>query len=189
MNARDRRALVVGGLIVGVAVLALRVVPRAVATLGREWTALEQSARLLAQSRAEVQGAATLDDTAAVLEQEVLALAPAILTGGTEAEAVADLVHRLTVLTQDRSALIERTDHVPDSLRAGALRRVVVRFTLRADSEGLFDLVREIEGGTVVLPIRHLRVLAPEPLAPATMPERLRAELTVQGWYVAQEET
>ena len=91
MTARDRRALILGGVVVLGTVLLVRVLPWGVRrVLGAE-AGLRERAALLARSRADLADAAMLRDSAAELGQALVGLAPKILSGNSPAEAMADL--------------------------------------------------------------------------------------------------
>jgi len=74
MNSRDRRALVLGGLAVGCAVLTLRVLPWSVRSAARADALLHERATLLARTREEMASLPKLRDSANVLSQALIAL-------------------------------------------------------------------------------------------------------------------
>ena len=188
MIARDRRALLFGGAMVLAAVVALRVAPwgiaRAVAAEGE----LRERATLLARARADLADAPLLRDSAGVLTRAVIGLAPRLLSGDTPTEALADLSGRLTLAASRSQAKLERTDQLADSTAAGRLRRVRVRTALESDIRGVVGFLRAIELGDAVLSIEDARILAADPTSGEQVPEILRVEVTVTGWFLAQRE-
>src|SRR5881397_161499 len=119
MTARDRRALVVGGLIVAVAFLLLRVLPWTVRSALAAEAGLRQRAALLARARADLAEASGLRDSAVQLGHALVGLAPKILSGNSVAEAVADLSGRVNLAASRNQAKLERVDPLTDSTVAG----------------------------------------------------------------------
>jgi hypothetical protein len=189
MTPRDRRALIVGALVVGTAVLALRVVPTGIRHGLAARGELRDRAVVLGRTRAEMSLLPMLRDSAAVLSQALVALASQVLSGSTAAEATADLSGRLNFAAARAPARVERLIPLPDSSSAGRLRRVRVQATLETDVRGLIALLRSIDTGEEVLKLDLLRVEAPEPATPVRGPEILKVELTVSGWYIKARST
>lgn len=184
MTARDRRALVAGGFVIGTAVMLLRVVPAGVRRASGAYGALSERSALLARTRDEMAALPKLRDSAGVLSQALITLAPQVLSGSTSAEAAADLSGRMNLAAARAPARVERVDALPDSSGAGRLGRVRVHAALETDVRGLVSLLRAIDAGDEVLKLDELHVEAPEPGAATRGPEILRVELTVSGWYI-----
>ena len=87
MTFRDRRALLIGGLAVGLAVLTLRVLPWLIRRASMAYSQLQEHATLLARTREELATLTELRDSTAVLTRALVALAPQVLSGSTAAEA------------------------------------------------------------------------------------------------------
>ncbi len=184
MTPRDRRALLVGGIAIAGAVFGLRVLPLAVRRMTAAHAMLRERATLLARTREEMASLPELRDSAAVLSQALVALAPQVISGSTPAEAGADLSGRMNLAASRAPAKVERLDQLPDSSGDGRLGRVRVHATLETDVRGLIALIRAIDAGDEVLKLDELRVEAPEPGTVARGPEILKVEITVSGWYI-----
>jgi type II secretory pathway component PulM len=184
MTPRDRRALLIGGIAIGAAVLGLRVLPSAARRLTAAHAVLRERTALLARTRDEMASFPRLRDSAAVLSQALVALAPQVLSGSTPAEAGADLSGRMNLAASRAPAKVERLDPLPDSTGDGRLGRVRVHAALETDVRGLIALIRAIDGGDEVLKLDELRVEAPEPGTVQRGPEILKVEITVSGWYI-----
>jgi hypothetical protein len=183
VTPRDRRALIVGGLVIGTAVLALRVVPLGVRHTLAARMELRDRAILLGRTRGEMAVLPALRDSAAVLSQALVALASQVLSGSTAAEAGADLSGMLNLAASRAPARVERLSPLPDSTSDGRLGHVRVQVTLETDVRGLVALLRAIDAGTEVLRLDVLRVEATEP-ATLRGPEILKVEVIVSGWYI-----
>ncbi len=186
MTERDRRALVFGGATVLGAVLVLRVLPWSIRRVLAVEAELRDRAALLARARAELAGASELRDSAAALGQALVALAPKLLSGTSPAEAAADLSGRLNLAASRSQAKLERVDQVADSGAAGRLRRVRLRATLESDVRGVTGVLRAVEFNEAALAVIELRVVATDPTAADRVPEVLRLEITVTGWFLAR---
>ena len=184
MTPRDRRALLVGGIAIGGAVLGLRVLPWTVQRVTAAQAVLRERATLLARTREEMASLPRLRDSANVLSQALLALAPQVLSGSTPAEAGADLSGRMNLAASRAPAKVARLDPLPDSSGAGRLGRVRVHAALETDVRGLIALIRAIDGGDEVLKLDELHVESPEPGTVQRGPEILKVEVTVSGWYI-----
>jgi len=184
MTSRDRRALIMGGIAIGGAILGLRVLPWAMRRVADAHAVLRERATLLARTREEMASLPRLRDSAAVLSQALVALAPQVLSGATPAEASADLSGRMNLAASRAQAKVERLDPLPDSSGEGQLGRVRVHAALETDVRGLIALIRAIDGGDEVLKLDELHVEAPDPGAVQRGPEILKVEITVSGWYI-----
>jgi len=188
MTVRDRRALVWGGVVIGAAVLLLRVLPSLIRHAGGAYTQLHERAALLARTREEMASLPTLRDSAATLSQALVRLAPQLLSGSTAAEAGSDLSGRMNLAAARAPARVERLDPVSDSAGNGRLGWVRIRAALETDVRGLVALIRAIDSGDEVLRLEELHVEAPDPAAVNRGPEILKVEVTVSGWYVKPRE-
>jgi len=186
VTGRDRRALRIGGAVVCGAVLLLRVVPWGVRRALRAETGLRDRATLLVRARADLADASALRDSAAQLGQALVGLAPKILSGNSAADAVADLSARVNMAVSGHQAKLERVDPLLDSLRAGRLRRVALRAAFECDVRGLAGVLDALEFGKVALSLRALRVTAVDAGSADKIPEALRVEMTVVGWYLGE---
>ncbi len=184
MTQRDRRALAVGGAVVLAAVLLLRVLPWSVRRVLAVERDLRARAALLARARADLGEGGALRDSAAALGQALVGLAPKILSGGTAAEAAADLSGQVNHAAAANQVKLDRLDPVPDSAGAGRLRRATLRAAVECDVRGLAGMLQALELGKTVLAVRGLRVTAVDVGSPDRNPEVLRVELTVTGWYL-----
>jgi len=184
MTLRDRRALLMGGIVLGLAVFGLRVLPAVVRRMTDASSVLRERATLLARTHDEMASLPRLRDSAAVLSQALIALAPQVLSGSTSAEAGADLSGRMNLVASRAPARIERIDLLPDSSGDGRLGRVRVHAALETDVRGLVALLRAVDASDEVLKLDELRVEAPEPGTVQRGPETLKVQITVSGWYL-----
>jgi len=140
MTSRIGGRLIMGGIAIAGAVLGLRVLPWAVRHVADAHAVLRERATLLARTREEMASLPRLRDSAGVLSQALVALAPQVLSGSTSAEAGADLSARMNLAASRAPAKVERLDPLPDSSGVGRLGRVRVHAALETDVRG-FDRV------------------------------------------------
>jgi type II secretion system (T2SS) protein M len=174
----------IGGAVVCGAVLLLRVLPWGVRGVLAAETGLRERAALLARARADLSDAVVLRDSAVQLGTALDGLAPKILSGNSAADAVADLSGRVNLAVSGNRSRLERVDAVPDSAAAGRLHRVTLRTAFECDVRGLAGVLEALEFGKVVLSLRELRVTAVDAGSADRVPEVLRVEMTVAGWYL-----
>lgn len=184
MSPRDRRALVIGGAVVGLAILVLKIAPWGWRAVTERRAELEARVGFLERMRAEVPTAAQLEDSGVVVKGRLATLAPELLTGRTPAEATADLGARLAAVADHHRVRVSRTDPVIDSTGRGQLGQVAVRAALESDTRGLFGLLDAVSRGSAVLVVDSMRVIVADPLVPFEQPEMLRTELTIRGWFL-----
>jgi type II secretion system (T2SS) protein M len=184
MTPKDRRALVIGGLVVVGAVMTLRVLPMVWGRAIEAHTMLRERAILLARTRDEMASLPRLRDSAAILSQALIALAPQVLSGPTATEANSDLSARMNLIASRAPAKVERLEALRDSLGNGRLGRVRVHAAVETDVRGLVALLKAIETGDEVLHLEELHVEAPRPDPAERGPEILKVEITVSGWYI-----
>lgn len=189
MTPRDRRALLMGGLVVAAAVLGLRVLPWGVKRATAAHALLSERAVLLARTRDELASLPKLRDSAAVLTQALVALAPQVLSGSTPVEAAADLSGRMGLAASRAPARVDRVDPMPDSTGAGRLGRVRIHALFETDVRGIIAFLRSIDAGEEVLMLDELRIVALDPGAPDRGPEILKVEVTISGWFIKARET
>ena len=189
MTERDRRALRLGSAVALAAVLLLRVLPWTIRRAVAAEAGLRQRAALLARAQADLADASVLRDSAFQVGHALVGLAPKILSGNSAAEAVADLSGRVNLAASGLQAKLERVDPVPDSVARGRLRRATLRAAFECDVRGLVGVLQALEFGKVALAVRELRVTAVDAGSPDKMPEVLRVEMTVAGWYLKDRET
>jgi hypothetical protein len=187
MTPRDRRALQIGGAVVVAALFLVIGAP----AVWRKWATMRESLAehrdLVSRAKAQVDGVAALDSTAAGVRSRFVALAPRLVAGGSEAEATATLGGVVTALA-DRSRLrLKRVDGESDSLRAGPLRRVVVGVELEGDWAAVTSFFRGLAGEPVALSLSAVDVRAQDPTSPGDRPEVLVIRTEVSGWYLVEE--
>ena len=189
MTPRDRRALVLGSVTVAIGVFVLRVLPWTVRSALAAEVGLRQRAALLARARADLAETSGLRDSAVALGQALVGLAPKILSGNSTAEAVADLSGRVNLAASRNQAKLERVDPLTDSTVAGRLHRVALRAAFECDIRGLVGVLQALTFGKAALAVRELRVTAVDASSADRIPEVLRVDMTVAGWFLESRET
>jgi hypothetical protein len=183
MTTRDRRALVLGCGAILAAVLCFRVLPWAV-RMAISWRAqvLDRQAGV-ARARDVLARASAVRDSLDRTLVAIVDLAPRLVDGHSAAEASASL-SALVSLAANRHALkVVRVDPLPDSA-AGVFRRVAVHAEFEGDAAGIGRLIRSVETGDPLLTVMSLAVDAPAPVPQRGVPEALRVQLDIGGFYL-----
>jgi hypothetical protein len=188
MSARDRRMLLVGGSVIASLIVLSKGVPA-----WRDWVAnaragAVEQARAAADADALIAHATATRDTVVARNARYVALAPALLSGNSAAEASATLASLVS-----SAASVAGVKLGAVQLRAPAdtgARRTFVRIGVHADVtgdiRGVTTLLANLEHGAVRLRVRDLTVTQPDAAAPGDRVEALRAELTVEGLAMAK---
>jgi hypothetical protein len=186
MTPRDQRALRLGAAIILGAFILGKGIPAGWRAWSSTHASIAEHRDLLARARAQVETVGVLDSMARGIRTRFVALAPRLVAGGTEAEAIAALGGVVTSLA-DRSHLrLKRVDGEPDSLRAGALRRVVVDVELEGDWGGASTFFRGLGRESVALSLGAIDLRAQDPASPGDRPEVLLVRVEVSGWYLEE---
>lgn len=179
---RDRRAVLLGGLVISFAWIALRGVPGAVAWLRNEQEAVEQRAQLIARARAEVGTLAALDDSIRSLTAVADAL-PGLLLVGTDAETAAvDVMRRVRDHLEEEALLFIGFERYAPGDEAGPLVLAGVTVRVETDLAGLLRVL-DVMAADLALSVDRVEVEALDPHSEDGLPERLQAGITVSGWY------
>ena len=185
MTPRDRLAVRLGGSLVVIALLGLRVVTAVVERIGGARTRLEERRALLAETNAAIGRLTAMEDSARILTGQVVALAPKLLVGPTAPAALSDLSGQLTMLAFRHHAQLVSLEALPDSTDAGSLRRLSAAAVLNTDFRGLAELLAVLARAPVVLRADQVQVTPADPYAARSEAEQLRVELRISGWYLA----
>lgn len=184
MMPRDRRALVIGVATLATAWLTLRAIPWAVRDLHARRERLVAREELLVRMRAEIRDVQALGDSAAWLQRQVVSLGKSLMPDRLQSDAVADLARRVSVVAADQRVRVLRTVAVPDSSRAGRLRRATVQTSVEGDARGLLSLLARLERTGAGPIVADVRLTALDPSSTSGGPEVIAGEMLVWGWYL-----
>ena len=187
MTPRDRRALVAGAGMAAAAFLGLRVVPWAVRDLQGRRERLAARRELLIRTREQIRDAQALADSAPAIERRLVALAPAVLTGRRGADAVTDLLGRLSRAAADQRVRLVHSGAAADTVRVGRLARVTVQASLEGDARGVLGVLAGLERGPAAAVVADVRFTALDPLSPPTAAEVIATDVVIRGWFVVAE--
>lgn len=184
MNPRDRRALVWGIRLILGGIVVLRLLPWAV--LEARGAAEIQRLRRgqLERAKAELAGLPTLEDSARVLTVRLAAVAGRLLSGSTEAGALADLSVHLKNRAWRSQARLDRVEPVPDSAAAGQLRRITVVASFEGDVRSIVGLLKAFETEAPLIVPTRMSVVAKDPLAEPRVSEVLEVDIRVAAWFL-----
>lgn len=183
LTARDRKALIGGAIVAGLAALLLRGIPWGRHAYAAERDALRAQSERLVYMREQVGSAHALEDSGAAVRAGMARLAPLLLAGSSAAAATTELGAQLTIAAERTHVGVRRTDVVDDSTAAGAARRVTLRASLESDTGGLVGLLGALSRVPELVAVDRIQIAAEAPAEPAR-PELLHSEITVTGWYL-----
>jgi hypothetical protein len=182
MNARDRRALLIG--IVGMS--SIVGVGRGVPSLLR-WQRARVDAAAEARSQLRYEQAAarllpSIEDSLRARRARLIALDSVLFVAAIPSEASAQLAAVLSEYAEGAQVKVTAVQLRQDSVKKSTpLVRVGARLTGAADVTGLATLLHALETDETPLAVRELTVTQPEPAGSDTRPEILRFEMLVEG--------
>jgi len=187
LSPRERRTVIGGGVLLGVAVVCLRIGP-----LWWQWTGTSRAEAAvavaeLADARASVVALSSSRDSLAARNARYLALAPAILAGRTPGAVGAALASAVFGAAAGAGMEVGAITIRPDTSRASFFTRPSVRGDARGDIAGLTRFLVALERGPLILVLRQLSVSQPDAGAPADHAESLRVEFVVEAIALEQE--
>ena len=181
LSARDRRVLARGAIVVSTLAAIGRGLPAA-----RSWNAtLADSAASLAGELASARLAhrqlRLTRASLAVARQRSAEIDSSILIARSPSAGAARLASLVSEAADSSRVKILATQLHADSAGSASLARVSVRVTAVGDVTGLLELLRNIEGGNVLMAVEELAISPSDPTAPDDRPEALRLEIVVAG--------
>lgn len=181
LSASDRRAVVLGGVLLLGAWLATRAVPDGLRAHASERARTEAAVHELAQARVLLAAEPVLRESLGVRAARLVAWAPRLVAGTTRTEAAAELAGLVSGLAAGHRVRLTRLDPLPDTT-AGMFVRVGVHAEAAGDARGIAEWLAALESGRQLIEVRELEISAAEPAASVGQAETLRAQLVVTGW-------
>ena len=183
MTGRERRVLQVGAALILGQVL-LRSAPAAWGWRTQLDADVAARAALLTRMQLAVNRLPELEADAGHLREELSGLAPQLLEGGTGSAAAAALSLRLNGVADRHLVRVVAEESFTDSLVDGALQSVRLRLSLEGDARGVLGSIAALATEPPVTEVLALSIEAADPASPPSVPEVLRGELLLRGWYV-----
>lgn len=185
---RDRRALLLGAMVVAGVVVGFRGPPA-----WRRWRAEARRAAAemmsrVARTEAALAGFSSSLDSLEARTGRLRNLAPALLSGETPSEAASNLAGVVLELARMSSVRLDAVDVRIDTAGALPLPRVTVEAQATADIVGLASLIHAIERGPTLLAVRRLAVRPQTLEGPSDKVETLVVRFTVEGLALIRKE-
>lgn len=184
MTQRDRRALWIGGGTILLAFLFFRALPAAVRSWRTAHEELVGQRELLTRAEGALAGIDLLEGEAARTQEQLVGLAPRLISGQTDAEAQADLSGRLALIANRERTRLLQADPIPDSGRVARLHRVRLRVQVESDWSGLVGFLKGVVGDAATLRVTSVSMRGAEVPTNTNGAEVLSGEVEVTGWYL-----
>lgn len=185
MTPRDRRALRIGVLVVVGGALLLRGVPALWSGWMERREALRARRELLSRAEEALARIDSMEAQGVEVRAKLVALAPRLVSGRTDAEAQADLNGRLALIANRERTRLVRAAPLPDSTREAQLHRVRLRVEVESDWSGLVGFLRGVVADPAVLRVTSVALRGSEIPVAGGGPEVLTGELEVTGWFLS----
>ena len=181
---RDRRVLVLGG----VFMVLIAAVGRGLPSVHRRSTerrrVATETTELLAHREWLAHNARGLDRELARVRHGLAAYDSALVEGETPSTASARLAQIVSDAVADTDARLASIRMSADSApKVGELTQVVAYASVSGDLASLAMVLQSLEEGPQLLAVSELSIASTQAAVPRTQPERLQAELVVQGLY------
>lgn len=185
MTARDRRAVMLGCLIIALVWLVFRGAPRLRSSVLETEERIAQQALLIERARDRLSRLGELDDSIRVIEQRAEALPRALLVGSDTETASVDLMRRARAIMADQIASLQEFRRTPSSPGSGELELARLDVVMETDLRDLTELLRDIESDEA-LGLESVNVQTLNPHADPEVAERLQVTVGVSGWFRAE---
>lgn len=184
MSPRDRRALILGAVVLGLGWLLLRGIPAGFSAVRGVEESVDRSGQELFQARRRVAEMPTLRDSVDAAVSVGDALPHVLLVGGDASTASLDLVRRIRAALAGPPTGGVRFDDGQRTQRSGPLSLAEVTVRLETDFQGLLEVTEALESDSALaLETVDAAALSPHAPAAAERPEALAVELVVSGWF------
>jgi len=183
---RQRRSLLVSVTVLLSLMVALRGVPLW-HRLAREILdgASEASAEVR-RAEASIAAEKSIRTSLEQLRPQYQTLAPLILRSVTVSDASAALVECVTDAADQAGVRVVSIQVRDDTTRKRSFAVVALRAQLLGDARGIMEMLTELEKGSVLLGIRELTVMQPDPVGAPNRPETLNVDLIADALATAR---
>lgn len=115
----------------------------------------------------------------------VQAFQEAVLPAGDWESGAAELAIVVRETLTRFGAIIESVSPAPrDTTVASVVKPVSVRLVFRSDLQGVVDLFRYVNRSRTIFVPRWIQIVSTDSFAESSVPEVLKVELIVTGWYI-----
>lgn len=187
MTPRDRRAIRLGLAVAAAALLALRVVPKCVATFRIASAAHSARRALLMRARVDLLALPLLEDSARVLAKRLDEVATQLVAGNTESEALAELSAQLRSRADRSHARLDRVDQLPDSVTAGRIHRLSAMASFEGDIRSVVAFLTTLGEEAPLILATRVQIIASDRSDDPKAKEVLHVQFQLAAWYLSRE--
>lgn len=180
LSTRDRRALLIGSIVLGGSFALTRGIPAWLTLLAESADSASRETRALADARALIVAAPALRDSLTARRTRYLAMAPSVIASATPDEAVARLSGIVSESASNAGVVLSSLSLIADTTSVNGFGRPSVRGEARGDVSGLTQFLLLIEIGPPMLRVSHLTVTQPDPVGTGRA-EELRIAFVIEG--------
>lgn len=184
LTPRDKRALIIGALVLLPALLFVWVVKPYLAVLEESRDFLSVERATLARERATVEAAQRNPGMQLLADSLMRAMTPRLFAGRDDVMATAELVSYLGTVAQEHNVWLQNATTRPAELGDAGVRTLHVALRAESDIEGLLRFLRALETGRKLVHIDRLDVsVAPGSLSPNGV-EPIAITASVTGYAI-----
>jgi hypothetical protein len=181
---RDRRALLLGALVLAPALFFIWAVKPYLAALesSRDFLSVERAA--LARERAAVTAAQRNPGMQQLADSLMRAMSPRLFAGRDDVMATAELVSHLGALAQANDVWLQNATTRPATVGTAGVRTLQVALRAESDLEGVVRFLRAIENGDKLLQVERLDVSVVQGALPDNGVEPVSISATILGFAI-----
>jgi type II secretory pathway component PulM len=183
MNSRDRRALMLGLVILGPALAYIWGVKPLFASFNRTRDQIFEQRQLLAQEKAAVAAARQNPDLQRIADSAMRAMAPRLFEGRDDVQASAELASHLTDVAQRSDVLLQTAATRPTVLSTG-IRSLRVEIRAESDIRGILEFLQTLEGSEKLLRVDRLDISRSMAATDVEGVEPLAVAATIVGFAI-----
>jgi type II secretory pathway component PulM len=183
MNSRDRRALTLGLMVLGPALMYIWGVKPLLASFNRTRDQIFEQRQILAQEKAAVAAARQNPDLQRTADAAMKAMAPRLFEGRDDVMASAELVSHINDVAQQSSVLLQSAATRPTEVVNG-IRALRVEIRGESDLRGVLTFLQSVETGSKLLRVDRLDISRSMAAAEVEGVEPVAVAATIIGYAI-----
>jgi len=186
MSVRDRRTLVLGAVGIGSLLLVARGLPAWRAWVAEARAAAVEQGGEVAHAEGVVRALPAMRDSLAARNARYLALAPALLAGGSTNAAGATLASLVSTAAAESGVKLGAVQlRTREATSPAAFVRIRVEGDVTGDIHGISQFLSALERGPARLAVRDLTITQPDAVGAPARAEVLHATVAIEGLALA----
>lgn len=177
---RDRRAIVIGGVVLLIAAITLRGIPALVRWTMSERARAERLSAAVSSARLSSDSLVSLSDSARARARRAALLDSLFLQGGSATLSAASLAGELSNDAAQAGLHLAAVQAEPEADSAASVRRIRAHASLSGQLAAVMRFLIRVENGPPLLSVDELSLSQPGAMSNG-QPETIRADVVIEG--------